>query len=287
VNLITWRPYVNDLDSGAYLTLRGDGQLLGDWNPTVIPPKYDKSARLLPGLQQVLAVTDTASAARYQVVTASLLNPAGQFVKATAESMTAAAAAMTPNATQPQVYGFDPDSSAATGAAGAYPLTMPVYAAVNPKMNDASLRASYASFIRFATTDGQDPGTSLGQLPDGYAPLPAGWRAEAAAAADDIEMGTVPGAEPSASPSAPTNSPAGIAFPSPRVAAPVAPPRVAPSPSASAPAASGDAAPVLSGGKTPDDPPASAISIAFPASLLGGAACAAAVPLMSRRRHLN
>lgn len=287
VNLVTWRPYVNDFDSGAYDTLRGDGLILGDWNPTSIPPKYGKADRNLPGRQSVLALTDTASAARYQVVTAALQNPAGQFVEATSESMAAAAAAMTADPQQPQVFGFDPTSDAAKAAASAYPLTMPVYAALNPRMSDPELRASYASFIRFVATTGQEPGTSIGQLPQGYVPLPEGWRDRATAAADDIQNGTVP-TTPAPSTSGGGTS-AGTPFPTGGVvgskpAAAVAPAAAAPA-AASDPAASGAASAALAGATTPDDPDMGAITWALPGSVLGGLACAFAVPLIGRLRR--
>ena len=279
VNLVTWRPYVNDFDSGAYDTLRGDGLILGDWNPLSVPPKYAKADRNLPGRQSVLALTDTASAARYQVVTAVLRNPAGQFVEATSESMAAAAAAMTADPQQAQVFGFDPTSDAAKAATGAYPLTVPVYAAVNPRMEDADLRASYAAFIRFASTTGQDPGTSIGQLPEGYVPLPEGWRERAKAAADDIQNGTVPGTA-TPSPVAPTGS-GGVPFPTGGV--------VGSKPAAAAapadPTATGSAATALAGATTPDDPDMGAITWALPGSVLGGLACAFAVPLVGRLRR--
>ncbi|WP_153004367.1 hypothetical protein, partial [Microbacterium testaceum] len=214
VNLVTWRPYVNDLDAGAYDTLRGDGLTLGAWDPQATPPKYGKADRSLPGHQTVLAVTDTASAARYQIVTASLQNAAGEFVGATTDAMAAAAAAMTATAGQAQVVALDPASPAAQSARDAYPLTMPVYAAVNPKSTDAGLRQSYASFIRFVATTGQQPGSAIGQLPQGYVPLPDGWRALALTAADDIEAGRMPTAA-GTTPTPTSNTPvAGVPFPS-------------------------------------------------------------------------
>ena len=243
VNLVTWRPFTNDFDSGAYDTLRGDGLLLGPWEPEATPPRYGKSERQLPGQQSMIALTDTASAARYQVVTADLRNPAGQFVGATTEAMGAAAQAMTSDPRQGQVMVFDPASAEARQAAGAYPLTLPVYAAVNPLMKDAELRKSYAAFIRFASTTGQSPGTSLGQLPDGYVPLPDSWRTRAATAADDIEFGRVP---TTASPSVPATT-GGVPFPAGGVVgsartAPSTPTVASPPAEASSPAAAGASA---------------------------------------------
>ncbi|MBC7723587.1 MAG: hypothetical protein H7146_02420 [Burkholderiaceae bacterium] len=278
VNLVTWRPYTNDFDQSAYLTLRGDGQVLGAWDPAPAtgPPKFTKSPRNLVGQQRVLGLTDTASAGKYRVATAQLRNAAGEFVAPTVASLSAAAAAMTATATSPTVYGYDPGGSAAIAAPTAYPLAMPVYAAANPATTDATLRADYAAFVRFAATTGQQPGTSSGQLPDGYAPIPAGWRAQALAAADTIQTGVV--TAPAATPTTPATSTA--LAPGPTGAA------VAATPTAQsvAPTASGTATTLL-GAATPDDPAGAPLSAAVPASLLSGLAAAGAVPLLSRIRR--
>ncbi len=175
--------------------------------------------------------------------------------------MAAAAAAMTADAGQSQVVSFDPTSPAAAAARGAYPLTMPVYAAVNPKASDADLRRSYAAFIRFAATDGQQSGTAIGQLPQGFLPLPDAWRDLATAAADDIEAGRMPtaGGGGTTTPASPGTPVAGIPFPSggvvgsaPAAAAPAG--GSAPAATAADPSATGTAAAARAGATTPDDP---------------------------------
>jgi hypothetical protein len=105
--------------------------------------------------------------------------------------MSAAGAAMTPSKNA-SVVGFDYSSAAARAAANAYPLTMPVYAALNPLMNDAPLRATYASFIRYAVQSGQTPGSGIGNLPEGFAPIPASWVTQAMNAASAIQAGIRP-----------------------------------------------------------------------------------------------
>ena len=281
INVVSWRPYTNDLDQAGYLTLRGDGQVLGLWDPTSSPAKYSKSPRNLPGQQRVLSLTDTASAARYQVVSASLRNSAGSFVAPTTDSLTAAAAAMTPVAGQPQVYEYDPAGAAAAAAPTAYPLAMPVYAAANPRSTDVTARADYATFIRYAVTDGQKPGTDPGTLPAGYAPIPPGWREKALATADVIQSGGVvtPTSKPAVSP--PVVVPAGT-----RPAA--RPGSAAPGVTAVAtpanPSATGAGAAVL-GAPTPADPDTGGIAAAIPVGGVSGLAAAAAVPLLSRIRR--
>lgn len=279
VNLVTWRPYTADFEAGAYHTLRGDGLLLGVWDKFSAPPKYSKSVRELIGSQRVLALTTAPAAARYQTVTASLLNPAGQFVAPTETGMLAAAAAMTPSAAQPQVYEYDPAGTTAKAAATAYPLTMPVYAALNPAQTDAAQRAIYANLVRYAVSDGQKPGTDPGQLPPGYAPLPQGWVDRALAAASAIEQGLVAPAQQVA-PSAPSPSVAG-ATPRAASAAQPQPQTVV----AVDPTATGSPAGSLMGAATPDDPDLPLGSAAVPAGLLSGLAAAAAVPMMSRIRR--
>lgn len=279
VNLVTWRPYTSSLDVGGYDVLRGDALVLGEWDQTATPPKYGRAARALVGLQKVIGVTDTAAAARYQVTQAALLNPAGKYVAPTSASLAAAAAAMSKDPTQKQVRSFDPDSRAARGADAAYPLAMPVYAAVNPAMEGSSLRADYAAFITYAVGEGQTPGTGDGQLPDGYAPLPAAWKTQALAAAQTIKVGgttaTPTPTATSSSSSAASGSNAGSVTDS-------------GSQGPTDPAASGESAGSLTGAQTPGDPGIGPLSAVVPATAALGAAAALGVPLATRlgRRRL-
>ncbi len=292
VNLVTWRPYTNNLDQSANLTLRGDGQILGGWDITSTPPKYGKAARQVPGQQTVLGLTDASAAAKYQVYTAALQNPAGEFVTPTADSLTAAAAAMIPDQAQPQVMSFDPTSAEAAAAPAAYPLAMPVYAAVNPAMKDANdgttgdkgageVRTDYAKFIQYAASAGQDVGTALGQLPAGYAPLPESWRAQAVTAANAIAVGPVK-ATPTPTPTAaaaPAKAPA---------AAPAAPAAAAPAATAqtpSNPAPTGSTAAPLMGAATPADASVGAVSATVPLSIAAGLIAALVVAILPRIRR--
>jgi hypothetical protein len=278
IDLTTWRPYTSGFDEGASLTLRGDGLELGEWNPSSFPPKYGKAIRQLTGSQRVMAVTTSASAQTYQNVTVSLLNSAGQFVAPTEAGMAAAAAAMTPSAKNASVVEYNFDSAAATGAEGAYPLTMPVYAALNPLQTDAGLRAKYAAFIRYGVRAGQVPGTMTGQLPAGYAPIPQSWVDQAMASAMAIEQGI---------------SPLSIVIPSvtaggqtsPTVARPAVPVPAAIAATDPNPQATGTAAGTLVGKATPADPALGPVAAAVPAGLLSGLGAAAAVPLYSRFRR--
>jgi hypothetical protein len=291
VNLVTWRPYTSGLDASANLTLRGDGLILGAWDISATPPKYGKAPRQVPGQQSVLGLTDASAAAKYQVYTAALRNPAGEFVAPTPESLTAAAGAMTPDAAQPQVMGFDPASAEAAAAPGAYPLAMPVYAALNPAMVDSDdtesgdegpgeLRSDYAEFIQYAVGEGQTPGTGAGQLPAGYAPLPEAWRAQAVTAANAIATGPVHASTPTPSPAAPA-APRPAA---PAAAAPAAVPPAAP-PAPTNPNATGAVAGSLMGKATPADAEIGALPAAIPLAIAAGLIAALVVAILPRIRR--
>lgn len=274
VNLVTWRPFTPSLDAGGYDVLRGDALKLGAWDPIGPPPKFTKGDRALVGLQAVMGLTDTSAAAKYQVVQASMRNPAGKFVAPTSAALTAAASAMTKDKKQSQVVSFDPTSAAAKKATGAYPLTMPVYAAVNPAMDGTDLRADYAAFITYAVNGGQTPGTNDGQLPDGYAPLPAAWKSQAMTAATAIKDGKWPAASsPSPSPSGvPTG---GSSTPSGNQTTP---------PAGTNPTPSGAPSGALNGKATPEDPKVGVFTAVVPGTAAVGLMAALSVPLISRFR---
>ncbi|WP_223690448.1 hypothetical protein [Leifsonia poae] len=281
VNLVTWRPYTNDLDQAAYFTLRGDGQTLGLWDPSSAPPKYGKSVRSLPGYQRVLALTDTSSAAKYQVVTAQLRNAAGQFVAPTQAGLTAAAAVMTPVAGQKQVVEYDPAGAAAKTATTAYPLTMPVYAATNPAQGDSATRADYAAFIRYAATTGQTPGVDPGNLPPGYAPIPADWKAQAIGAAAAIQSGASITPPPSGGDeSVPGDSGGGGGF-----GGDTSLGDGGGATTTDTHPATGEAAGSLSGGRTAKDPDTGGIAAIVPGGVIGGLVAAASVPIIGRMRR--
>jgi hypothetical protein len=276
VNVVTWRPYANDFGTVAYLTLRGDGQFLGGWDPFSIPPKYAKGGRMLPGGQALLGLTSSAAAARYQVVTASLRNPAGQFTSATGTGMLAAAAAMTTVDPAGRVLGFVPESTQAKGATTAYPLTLPVYAAANPAKSDAALRASYSAFITYAASGpAQTPGVDVGQLPDGYAPIPASWSQAAATAAAAIAAGASSAPPTSSSDGGDSGGFGGFGDSSSGGGG-----------DTPQPIASGSSSTTLSSSTTPADPEVPAAPV-IAVSLIAGAISALVSLIVSRRRSIR
>jgi len=191
-NLVTWRPYISDFETGALSTLTGNSYSLGGWNNMSSPPAYSKTGRSAPGLQRVISLTTTPAAGRYQTFQASLLNSAGQFVAPTTSSLLAAEVAMTPTAENSGVFEYNFESKQAKAATGAYPLALQMYAALNPLQTDKPSRAAFANMIRFAVEKGQTIGTNEGQLPPGYAPLTSKFKKLAISAAEAIATGKSP-----------------------------------------------------------------------------------------------
>jgi hypothetical protein len=192
VNLVTWRPYLSDLETGALSALTGTSYELGNWDVTKSPPGFNKTGRSALGYRKVIALTTTPAAERFRTFQVALKNPAGQFVSPNLTSLKAAEKAMTPSTNNSGVYEFDFVSTKAKAAKDAYPLAVAIYAAINPLQKDPKTRLAYANLIRFAATKGQNPGTDMGDLPPGYAPLNKSFVASALKVATQIEKGISP-----------------------------------------------------------------------------------------------
>jgi len=160
------RPYTNDMHESAYRALKADANVKIVWDETKSPPAYVSSGAQVPGRRFMIALTDAASAHRYGLSTAKLVNPAGQSIAATTESITAGIAAMT-DSTFPGVKIFDPN----TRTLGAYPLSMPTYAAINVCATPKAELKDYAALLTYAIGAGQVVGDAKGQLPIGYVPV--------------------------------------------------------------------------------------------------------------------
>jgi hypothetical protein len=212
-------PFANDMHDAGLSVSRGDGK---EQYPVVDVSdsrgwSLTKQGRQLPNQRGLIAVVDAATAVRYGLPTAELLNAAHKFVPLDNASLLAGAAAMKPSPV-PGVLASDP------GAAdpAAYPLTALSYAVTSPSVLDAAAGKDYATFLRYAAGDGQHPGVAPGQLPIGMAPLPDTLKAQTAAAAATIEAQTrntpgaapepqqpPPGTDPGAAPGGDTTAPTG------------------------------------------------------------------------------
>ncbi|MBW0010587.1 MAG: hypothetical protein JO063_10800, partial [Pseudonocardiales bacterium] len=176
-------PFTLDMHDAGRSAGRGDSKAqtltVGSNGKTPTPTKV---ARQAPGQRALLAVVDTATAARYGLPTAALLNAKGQYVTPTTASLLAGEVAMKPSA----VPGVLAPNPGATNPA-AYPLTALSYAVTSPSALDVAAGKNYAAFLRYAAGPGQQPGIAPGQLPLGMAPLPDALKAQTIAAAATIE----------------------------------------------------------------------------------------------------
>jgi hypothetical protein len=179
-------PYAADLHDAARAAARGDTLSRAFYDATARPPSYKKGLPQLSGSRLVLAITDTASAERYRLPTAKLLNAAGNLVAPTIDGLLAGASSMTRDA-KLGVLRTNPHSP----LPGAYPLTSVTYAATVPAALDAASRKDYAALLRYVGDKGQAPGMDAGQLPPGYAPLPEPLRAQTRVAAEAIAAAPV------------------------------------------------------------------------------------------------
>ena len=189
-------PYVQDFRESARATTRGD-TLAIQWGADPILQPQRRVTRDAPGFRQMLGLTDSPTAARFQLATVKLRNAGGAFVAPTTQSMQAAVAVMQRTAV-PGVTVADVESTSKT----AYPLTAITYAVSAPNKLTADAARDYAAFIRYAAGDGQTPGTAPGTLPAGYAPLTAQLRAQARKAAADVEARIGPATATSPTPTA-------------------------------------------------------------------------------------
>jgi hypothetical protein len=195
-------PYANDMHDAGHSASRGDSLAR---NTAVDQqsgqPVSTKLARQDAGKQALLAVVDAATAVRYGLPTAQLINAAGKFVAPTPESLLAGEAAMKPSAVA-GVLASDPGAL----DPAAYPLTALSYAVTSPTLLDAVAGKDYAAFLRYAGGPGQQQGLAPGLLPPGMVPLPTPLKAQTIAAAATVEAQT---AQTTASPPGPGPTAAG------------------------------------------------------------------------------
>lgn len=185
---LDWLPYTQSLTEAARRTrIANDGAKTTTESSALSPEKvYKADGPQRLGSRAIMSVTDAASAAQYGLQTARLSRsgdngPDRSFVAPDAAGFLAGAQAMKPQAV-PEVREPSPGDT----PPGAYPLTALTYGAVAPLGLDDLARKEYAAFIDYAAGPGQEAGRKLGQLPPGYAPLPAELRAQGVTAAKTI-----------------------------------------------------------------------------------------------------
>jgi ABC-type phosphate transport system substrate-binding protein len=179
-------PYASGLSAAAGMVFRGDTGSKTLYDSTNadpangIPGTYVSNGLWRQDQVFLTGFTGSANAAVYGLKTASLQAPnaPGVFVNADESGVAAALADQQPTGVD-GVTKTDP----ALLPSNAYPLTSVLYAAVNLNTADQAARDQYADLIEFAVTDGQVPGHSTGQLPQGYVPLSDELRLQALATA--------------------------------------------------------------------------------------------------------
>ncbi len=134
-----WSPYVLSMAAAAQDAATANDGAKTTFNPNNTPDTaWGSNGPQITGNDLIMSVTDSASAARYGLQTASL-SPAGEdtdptFVAPDSASLLAGEQAMVTSSV-PEVLETDPSST----AANAYPLTMLTYAAATPeKLNQSS-----------------------------------------------------------------------------------------------------------------------------------------------------
>jgi hypothetical protein len=172
---------------------------------------YDKLSPEVPGQRALFAIMDEADAAAYQLPVAALENADGKYVVPTDTSMTAALSQMHTAGNH-----ITRDMTDNKKVAGAYPLTMVIYAMVPTGGISKKKAAKIAQWLDFVAEDGQAPGNNAGQLPAGYLPLTASMRAQTLKAATEVadQTGNTKPAKTASTPlpsAAPTPSPAATA----------------------------------------------------------------------------
>jgi hypothetical protein len=189
-----WLPYARNLGETAKIARIGfDGaRIVENPNASSASQVWSRTAVQNPGRKAMLAISDTASSARFGLQMASLsragdVGAQREFIAPTDASLKAGVAAMTVDA-RTGARLPKPDGS----AAGAYPLTTLTYAISKPLSMDAGERSDYAAFVEYASGAGQVSGLGVGQLPRGYAPLPDALIAEASKAATQIRTMKAP-----------------------------------------------------------------------------------------------
>jgi hypothetical protein len=186
--ILDWSPYSQTMQSAAQATsVANDGaKTTFNQNSVTASGAWASNPPQSSGTDLVMTITDSASAARYGIQTASLsaagddtTNPA--FVAPNAAGILAGEQAMKPSSVL-QVLQSNPSS---TGT-GAYPLTMLSYGATTPESLTPADRTAYAGFIKYAANAGQISGDAPGELPAGYVPLPGALVAQDTAAEQAI-----------------------------------------------------------------------------------------------------
>jgi hypothetical protein len=178
-------PFINHLFNPVFpLTVAATDQV-ENWPPSYSDQKdqfgnYERLPPQIPGGRSLIAVLDQGDSAAFLFPSAALPNGANKFRTPTTANMLAALQDMTSGGQGTKLV--NPNSKNKK----AYPLTMVVYAVVPTSGTSHTKAAAIARFLDFAVGAGQHPGVQPGQLPPGFAPLPASMAAQTRKDAFDV-----------------------------------------------------------------------------------------------------
>jgi len=202
-------PYTDNYDSAAAAVLAANNPSEnGPWDSQAAGPDgtlgwWDKQGVEPPGAIWMWAADDTPDLAAYGLVPAQLCTQGSTTVAnstCVSPSTTSVAAAVA--AAKPDTSGLLEVDPANPGTGG-YPLTQIIYAAVAKNQSAAAL-SEYANLISYAIGTGQTTGTTPGDLPPGYLPLPSSLVTQAQSVVSQLQALASP--SPSPSPSASTSA---------------------------------------------------------------------------------
>ena len=160
------RPYVADLHDGGVRAFRGDSGTKVFWDVSRSPAAFVSGGTQDLGRRFMLTITDLATAQRLGLSTAKLINPNGEAVEATTESINSAISEFVkskPSGVKVSTAALTKDES--------YPLATMTYAAVDVCRASIAELKSYSAFLEFISGKGQTIGNGVGEIPSGYAPL--------------------------------------------------------------------------------------------------------------------
>jgi len=159
------RPYVADLHDGGVRAFRGDSGTKVFWDVQRSPAAFVSGGAQELGRRFMLTITDLATAQRLGLSTAKLINPNGQAVEATTESINSAISEFVDTEAGVKV------STAELTKDESYPLATMTYAAVDVCRATIAELASYSAFLKLISGEGQTIGNNVGEIPTGYVPL--------------------------------------------------------------------------------------------------------------------
>lgn len=193
-----WLPYAQSMGDASRLTRLADdrAKVVNDVFALTPDQVWKRDLPQFIGRRAILALTDSANAARYGLQAARLSRagdngPNRSFAAPDEAGLLEGLGGLRADI-EPAVRESDPTAT----PTGGYPLTALTYAAIRPLELDPEARDDYAALVEYAVGPGQVVGVAPGRLPPGYAPLPEALRTQALESARQIRELQPPVSEP-------------------------------------------------------------------------------------------